>query len=666
MSLINIKRAVDNIKVGTTTVYSPVVELIVNAIQAIHSKKEKDGKVTIVVQRSAQLDIDIIPAVTGFEVIDNGIGFTDENRDAFDTLYTDQKIAEGGKGFGRFICLKYFNDLSVASHYQVNGAFLKRTFLMGKQNEIVVSEQVDPSNEKDSGSIVRLLSVKNPFPDKGLPIIARNIVEKILPYFITKDYACPTITIREKNESGSIVLNEYVNNELVDFIKEIEVPVDTFDLIGQKGVEAFNVRVFKFYSPAAQRSKISLVANKREVTATSIYKHIPEFIDEFYDSIRDGDNVSRKNFIIKAYVFGDYLDRHVSLERGGFEFMKDDDLFHGIAQNQIERKASAIARGAVGEEITARKEKKREHVTSYVEEHAPWHRKLVKDVDLSNIPYNPTAEEIESTLQAEKFRQEIRIKQEITKLLTDNSPDVLKEGATKIVANLSETSKNDLVHYVALRRGVLDIFKKSLECGPDGKYSSEGIVHDIIFPRKRDSETTSFEDHNLWIVDERLNFTTFVSSDLPLNGANSDRLDLLVYDKRVLFREDNEATNPVHIFEFKKPMRDDFVNPSAKEDPVEQVIRYANQIIDGDLKTPEGRRILVGDNTPFYGYVICDLTKKVEKWLEKVKNFKPMPDCLGWFYWHDSLNLYIEVLSWDKVLKDATMRNKIFFYKLGI
>jgi hypothetical protein len=28
--------------------------------------------------------------------------------------------------------------------------------------------------------------------------------------------------------------------------------------------------------------------------------------------------------------------------------------------------------------------------------------------------------------------------------------------------------------------------------------------------------------------------------------------------------------------------------------------------------------------------------------------------------------LYIEVLSWDKILKDATMRNKIFFYKLGI
>jgi hypothetical protein len=30
------------------------------------------------------------------------------------------------------------------------------------------------------------------------------------------------------------------------------------------------------------------------------------------------------------------------------------------------------------------------------------------------------------------------------------------------------------------------------------------------------------------------------------------------------------------------------------------------------------------------------------------------------------MNLYIEVLSWDKIRKDAEMRNKIFFHKLGI
>ena len=95
-------------------------------------------------------------------------------------------------------------------------------------------------------------------------------------------------------------------------------------------------------------------------------------------------------------------------------------------------------------------------------------------------------------------------------------------------------------------------------------------------------------------------------------------------------------------------------------------MRYVNSIRDGDYKTPAGRKMLVAENTPFYGYVVCDLTSKVEAWLEREKDFKPMPDRLGWFQWLGNINLYIEVISWDKVLKDAKMRNQVFFQKLGI
>lgn len=46
MSNINIRRAVENIR-SNTTVYTPVVEMIVNAIQAIDEAGEKNGKVSI-------------------------------------------------------------------------------------------------------------------------------------------------------------------------------------------------------------------------------------------------------------------------------------------------------------------------------------------------------------------------------------------------------------------------------------------------------------------------------------------------------------------------------------------------------------------------------------------------------------------------------------------
>ena len=52
-------------------------------------------------------------------------------------------------------------------------------------------------------------------------------------------------------------------------------------------------------------------------------------------------------------------------------------------------------------------------------------------------------------------------------------------------------SKNDLIHYIALRRKILDIFGKSLEVDESGTYSSEGVVHDIVFPRRGDTEIPS-------------------------------------------------------------------------------------------------------------------------------------------------------------------------------
>ena len=667
MSNVNIKRAVENIR-ANTTVYTPVVEMIVNAIQSIDETGRRDGKVSIRVLRSSQPELDgSLPDASNFEIEDNGIGFTDAHRNSFDTLYTDLKIEEGGKGFGRFTGLKYFEDLHVQSVYRDGSGFKVRNFSMGKDNDIIVHEKVAVSEKQASGTVITLSTLKKGRSfDKKLPTIARNLVERLLPYFITQDYVCPEIVLSEQDGSGAIRLNDFVSNELSAVIREIGGEQKTFTLNASDTDEEFLVRVFKLYAPRNQKSRIGLVAHKREVSGSAIHKYIPEFEDEFYEKDSRGEIDRERNYIIKAYVFSPYLDRNVSLERGGFEFQMEGDLILGISQAEIERDAAAIAKDVMGADITLRQEKKRERVQSYVDDEAPWHKAILDKIDLSGMPYNPTNEQIETRLQKEKFAQEIEIKRDVTKLLAESNFENVKESVLEVVSKISGTSKNDLIHYIALRRKILDIFGKSLEVDDAGAYSSEGVVHDIIFPRKGDTEITSFVDHNLWIVDERLNFTTYVSSDVPLDGKNTERPDLLVYNKRILFRGDNEASNPITIFEFKKPQRDDFVNLSSQEDPVQQIVRYVNSIRDGKYKTPEGRKMLVAENTPFYGYVVCDLTPKVEAWLEREKDFKPMPDRLGWFQWMVNINLYVEVISWDKMLKDAKMRNQIFFQKLGI
>ena len=667
MSNVNIRRAIENIR-ANTTVYTPVVEIIVNAIQAIDESGRPDGKISVRVLRNSQIEIDGgMSDIEGFRIHDNGIGFTDVHRDSFDTLYTDRRIAEGGKGFGRFICLKYFEHLHIQSVYREGRAFKSRSFSMGKDHDIIVQEEIGPSDNNDPGTVVSLTDLKKKRTfEKKLLTVGRNLVERLLPCFIAQEYICPKIVLSEDDGSGAFHLNEFVNNEVSEFIREIPVQGNTFTLNALSKEAKFSVRVFKIHAPGNHKSRISLVAHKREVSGSVLHKYIPEFEEEFYDKDGDDEVDRERNFIIKAYVFGAYLDHNVSLERGGFEFAMDSDLIHGIPQVDIEKNAAAIAREALGSQIKLRQEKKKKRVQSYVDRDAPWHKDMLKGIDLSGMPYNPTDEEIEMCLQSEKFSQEREIKRDVEKLLSETSFENLECSVIDIVGKISGTSKNELIHYIALRRKILDIFSKSLEVDETGTYSSEGVVHDIVFPRKGDTETTSFHDHNLWIVDERLNFTNYVSSDVPLNKENTERPDLLVYDKRVLFRGDNEASNPITIFEFKKPQRDDFVNPSAREDPVQQIVRYVNSIRDGDYSTPKGRKINVTENTPFYGFVVCDLTQKVEVWLEREKDFKPMPDRLGWFQWIGNINLYVEVVGWDKILRDAQMRNRIFFKKLGI
>ena len=662
MSSVNIKRAVENIRSGTT-VYTPIIEIIVNAIQAIRVIKPIGGRITVTILRDGQEDIlDRIAPVDGFVVQDDGIGFDQQHRDSFDELYTALKAEEGGKGFGRFTCLKYFDNFTVDSIFQDDSGFHSRSFKMGLGSDIIINEAVGKTDKEDTGSIVTISEIKAiKFPDKGIDVIARVLVERLLPYFIDSRSECPLIKMVDGGNGATIVLNEYLAQEARQIV-ELRVDDPKIVIPGAGQIEHFDVRVFKLYAPRMSKSKVALVANRREVTDVTIQTYIPEFADEFYDTAASRD----RNYIIKAYVFSDYLDRNVSLERGAFNFERDSDLIFGISQSQIESQAAEIARKAVGDEITARTERKAARIAEYIATEAPWHRTLSRETDFSSLPMKPSSEEIELHLQKAKFARELKTRAQVRQILNSDDPNALHEQASDVVASISKTSNNDLIHYVTMRKCVLDLFGKALEIGEDGKHRSEGEVHEFIMPRRKDSDVLNYEQHNLWILDERLNFTEYVTSDMPLDGGRGDRSDLTIFNRRMVFRGDNQPSNPITIFEFKKPQRHDFANPSSDDDPVAQIIRYVNQIRAGRYKTPKGRDILVSDNTTFYGYVVCDLPRKVADWLHFEKNFTVMPDNLGYFQWFPNIRLYMEVLSWTKVLQDAQMRNRVFFHYLGI
>ncbi len=662
MSKINIDNLIkqSNFK---SNIYLPVIEAIVNSIDAIDDENRKNienGLIEVSFERDVSLfdeKTEVLPEFVNVTIYDNGIGFNKLNTEAFDTLFTERKLSKGGKGFGRIMYKKHFQNIQIESVFYDDEAtsFKKRSFVFGNKN-LVDRDTIEDTTDTKTWTKIYLKNKRDGHFDKKLETVSKKILENLLPYFITENYSPPTIILKEER-SHQIILNDlYKTSEYIKSIKE-----DTFELINDidNKTATFSLFVFKIYSPQNQKSSISLVADKREVTSTNISEFIPEFEEEFFDE------ENRRNFIIKAYVLSEYLDINVDLERLSFKFGKNNSkLLFPFSQEDIEKKVSEIIESEFNIELTPRQEKKKARVIEYIQDN-PWFAEYKEDIEWNHLPMNPSNEVIESHLHLIKYKSEKKAKTAITNIL-QNVDDNFEQKINDVFDNLDKAKQSELAHYVSLRKVVLDVFKTVLERTNDNKYSTEQLIHSIIFPTKKDSEEVLYNEHNLWLLDERLSFTEYLTSDKPIFDKSGDRPDIFCFDKKVAFRGDNEATNPITIFEFKRPGRDDFVNQSSKEDPYDQIIRYIGEIKEGKITTVKGRPISIAQNTPFYGYIIADLTGKVKDWLENIKDFDPTPDGEGYFKYHNKLKLYTEFISWDKLLRDAAMRNRVFFNKLGI
>lgn len=664
MSQINIPRLLENIS-DQTTVYMPIVEGIVNSLQSIDESGRTDGRITVRLHREDQgalaLDEDSLSVVNGIDIIDNGMGFTKSNRNSFDELYSDRKVAIGGKGFGRLTFLKYFSNVTVESVYRQDDAFRKRTFNFPGKHDLIANEDDESVQDEDTKTIISLKNVRAQYKnrlDKRLETIARRLCEHLLIYFIAKDYACPLIVLED--DEGKITLNNFLN--VRDEIKQIHD--EEFEIASDKGDQHFNVKVFKiFYTTRA--SSILLAAHNRVVTDEHLYKHIPEFKDEFYETeTNDKGKEVRKNFSVKAYVQGDYLNEHVTLERDDFKFAAENELFHPLSRRQIEGRVAEIVKDALGDEITSRQDKKRERVKNYIDTEAPWHKPYADEIDLGSLPYNISDVELEGELQKHKFEKEQSTRAKVNQILREEKQDTVAEDIQKIVDELGTIGKNDLAHYVVLRKVILDLLKKTLQWSADKKYEKEKNVHNLIFPMNADSDGVPYDKHNLWILDERLSFHEYLASDKNVFKTREDgRPDILIFDKPIAVREGEDKSNPITVFEFKRPQREDY---GEGEDPILQMLTYIDKIRQGRTKGIKGRTISANAHTPAYAFLVCDIhNDKITEFARRY-SLTPSPDEEGYFGYQSGYGTYVQIICFDKLVKDAELRNKIFFEKLNI
>ena len=233
--------------------------------------------------------------------------------------------------------------------------------------------------------------------------------------------------------------------------------------------------------------------------------------------------------------------------------------------------------------------------------------------------------------------------------------------------NINELSRAGLAEYVIRRKAIIDLFGKALEVEPSGSFSLESRIHSIICPMQISSNEVKLDDMNLWLIDDRLAYHHYLASDkylskLPvLENNTKKRTDLIVFDAALSYTSGTDDINSITIVELKRPQRNDSVADS--NDPVWQVLKYVRDIRAGKIKKDNGRDFGDMSRVMFYCYVIGDLTQSMRDSAEG-RGLRLTQDKQGYYGFNDTFGAYVEVISYDKLLKNARQRNQVFFDKL--
>ena len=664
-----------NIWLPKTNALFPLFEAVVNAIQAVDAVHTDmtSARIEIKIVRDQQNPLDLVgypgPAYTkpirGFMVRDNGEGFHDQNFMSFKTLDSEYRANLGCRGVGRLLWLKAFSKVEVTSDYRdFDGSMKQRDFLFTAADG-VSQERVRDSHEAQTGAEVRLLLFDEKYrqsaPKNTLPI-AKDILEHCLWYFVRPGGA-PRITVSDTDTSEYINLDSIFSDYMLTSAQaeEIAVKDKKFDLIH-----------LRLRAAAKLVPQLNWCAAKRVVLQENIAGKIPGL----HGRLRDGGT----EFMYACFLTSSWLDSSVRPERTAFDI---PEVTEGTLQedepsmSEIRQTALQAAEKHLLPFLHEAREAGRARVQDFVDSKAPRYRTILRYIDEDTLNVDPAIEDKDLELQLHEYLREFE-----TKVLaeghyvldSDNSGD--EEYGNRYqdyLVKVDDIKKSDLAAYVFRRRVILDLFAKAIRASEDGKYSKEEAVHKLIMPMRTTSDEAASEVSNLWIIDEGLAFHNYLASDksiksMPITGSTSalepDILALKVNTPFLVSEGDRMPLASIVVVEIKRPMRNDAA-PGPDKDPLNQALRYLEQVRQGKVTTVAGRLIPRSEQIPGFCYVISDLTPTVEERCKQA-NLRPTQDGLGYFGYNESYKAYIEVNSFERLLNDANQRNRAFFDHLGL
>lgn len=672
---LNIRGFIAGIDIEPDEYLLPLQEVIVNAIQSIEDKtKQEEGIISIKVIRGKQLNINGMDKpyqpIEGFEIYDNGVGFISKRFQAFNDAFTDLNKSKGCKGVGRYTALACFGSMEVNSTFYDNGTWLNRSFKFDAMNGVNPEndENLIPATEQKLKTVIKLNNYKPNFQEYinknqiSLDDIARGIIQHCLLYFISNEV--PKIRIYNENEQDKSIIVNDLYKSVIQFDKEVK----SLQVGNIKPL--FNLNYLRSYNNKTH--SFHLCANKREVgKKVSVTNFIPSFVQGLQD---ETDN----KYFLSVYVTSEFLDEKANNQRNKFAIpQKSDDktTFDEISLEELLKDVSDNVRTQYATSIETAEKEKNDRIHNYIlnpqKPRLAYKHLLTVDDIFNDIPANATDERLETELHKKVFQLEQKRTKAFEKAFSKKKYD--KQEFADIIQNVLKEeaafSVGKLADLMVRRKAIIKLFRKYLEWRDNENYMLEEDLHNIIFTMGAESKAMPKDYHNLWLLDERLTFHSYTTSDKQIRtnehivSDSQKETDLLIYDFPWAFSDNPNSVNSLVVFEFKRPGRN--MNTSKDKKLDSQVEEYFEILMKSEAKSEKGKFLNIQDNTPKFGYIICDLHKDLIDFNVKHNYFKKTPyNTL--FKINPELNQYFEVMSYETMIDFAEKRHDAFFQALGI
>lgn len=623
----------------------PLFEAISNSIHAIEERFGRDEITSGIIRvEICQSEDD---GYCGFIIEDNGIGFNEDNVRSLRRMDSQRKSVIGGKGVGRLTWLK------VADGARITSTYLNSSSLSHVQFDFSLADPIggfsnDSTGRSEVGTRIEINPYRSEYATaipKKLATIANRIIAHFISYFVNIGH--PKIVVFDTE--NSIDLFEAFS-ESVARDKDYSFKIDG---------EAEDFVLHCFLVPKAisddekSTNALYLGANGRAVTRHEL------------DSVIGMKAIDGK-YAFLGYVESPFLDASANATRTSFSLEIEQ-------QESVVNIAKEFVREFLAPEIAKIRARQAERVQDIRREHPRFlaitrdPEKFTQDLHLSK----QSEEDIYLELSRETLRTYKRAKAGYKEAVSHKLPEI-NTRAAEWVQKLQNESMSSLAEYVLRRKLVLEAFEDSLKYRDIEKESSEyeKVVHGIICPLQSSTEELSYDDHNLWVIDDRLAFYTYFQSDRRMDKQAADpatgavRPDITLFDLGLGF-ESADPNQPITVIEFKRPKRDDY---TLEENPIVQVQNYVELLRDSRqaIKFDGSPLRLIGPDTPFMCQIVADITPSLLKIMKRFGPFHRKAGSNCFYKWDEDYKAFIEVSSFDEIIRSAKARNQAFFDRLGL